>query len=78
MTGEEQDRLNLEILEKVNASGEVFLSHTRLRGRIGLRLSIGNLRTREHHLRRTWEVLREAAGGAVPVGSAGGMEAVEG
>lgn len=74
MTGEEQDRFNLELLEKVNASGEVFLSHTRLRGRIGLRLSIGNLRTRERHLRRTWEVLREASGGAVPIGSA----AVEG
>lgn len=69
MTGEEQDRFNLDILERVNASGEVFLSHTRLRGRIGLRLSIGNLRTRERHLRRTWEVLREAAGGAVPAGA---------
>jgi aromatic-L-amino-acid decarboxylase len=75
MTGEAQDRLNLEILEKVNASGEVFLSHTRLRGRIGLRLSIGNLRTREHHLQRTWEVLREAAGGAVPAGAGAGGEA---
>jgi len=60
--GPTQDRLNLELLEQVNASGEAFLSHTALRGRTWLRLSIGNLRTTEAHLERTWTRVSEAAG----------------
>jgi aromatic-L-amino-acid/L-tryptophan decarboxylase len=48
----------------VNASGEVFLSHTRVRGRYAIRLAIGNLRTTETHVRRAWELLIEAAGSA--------------
>jgi aromatic-L-amino-acid decarboxylase len=55
------DAANLAIMERVNASGEAFLSHTRLREGICLRLSIGNLRTEERHLERTWQLLREAA-----------------
>jgi aromatic-L-amino-acid/L-tryptophan decarboxylase len=54
----ETDALNESILAAVNASGEVFLSHTRLRGRYVLRLAVGNLRTTEVHLRRAWELLR--------------------
>jgi len=60
LSGEEQDAQNLEVMERVNASGTAFLSHTRLRGRIALRLSIGNLRTEERHLRATWEGVRDA------------------
>lgn len=58
---EEADALNDRIMERVNASGEAFLSHTRLRGRLVLRLAVGNLRTGEEHVRRAWELLREAA-----------------
>ncbi|MBX9927621.1 MAG: amino acid decarboxylase [Gemmatimonadaceae bacterium] len=53
---------NALILEKVNASGEVFLSHTKLGQRYVLRIAIGNLRTEERHLARAWELLGEAAG----------------
>jgi aromatic-L-amino-acid/L-tryptophan decarboxylase len=62
------DAANERILERVNASGEVLLSHTRLRGRVALRLAIGNLRTTEAHVARAWALLREAAAdaGAVP------------
>ncbi len=56
-----QDRLNLAILDRVNASGRAFLSHTRLDGRVALRLAVGNLRTREEHVRRAWELLNAAA-----------------
>jgi aromatic-L-amino-acid decarboxylase len=49
------------LLDAVNASGEVFLSHTRLDGRYVLRLAIGNLATREAHVRRAWELLNSAA-----------------
>ncbi len=59
------DRVNEAILERVNASGDVFLSHTRLGGRFVLRLAIGNIRTAERHVARAWELLRAAAGAEV-------------
>jgi aromatic-L-amino-acid decarboxylase len=52
------DTLNARLLEDVNASGEAFLSHTRLHDRYVLRLAIGNLRTTEHHVARAWDLLR--------------------
>ena len=55
------DRHNAAVLEAVNASGEVFLSHTRVSGRFAIRLAIGNLRTTERHVLRAWALLREAA-----------------
>jgi aromatic-L-amino-acid decarboxylase len=56
------DARNQELLDDVNATGEVFLSHTRLRDRLTLRLAVGNLRTEERHVRRAWELLSEKAG----------------
>jgi len=56
------DEGNERLLERVNESGEVFISHTRLDGRYVLRLAIGNFRTTEDDIRLAWEVLnREAA-----------------
>ena len=60
------DAANERILERVNAGGEVFLSHTVLRrpgadSVYGLRLAVGNLATREEHVARAWSALREAA-----------------
>lgn len=54
------DADNLRILDTVNASGEVFLSHTALNGQIVIRLAVGNLRTEERHLQRAWDLLRAA------------------
>ncbi|HSH46618.1 MAG TPA: pyridoxal-dependent decarboxylase [Longimicrobiales bacterium] len=61
LSDEEADAYNQRVLEWVNGSGEVFLSHTRVRGRFVLRLAVGNLRTRETHVARAWDLLREAA-----------------
>ena len=69
-TDTQLDALNARILDAVNASGEVFLSHTQLDGRFALRLAVGHIRTAEHHVRRAWELLNEAmirAAGDVPV-----------
>jgi aromatic-L-amino-acid decarboxylase len=55
------NQLNERLLESVNATGEVFLSHTQLNGRFTLRLAIGNLRTTEAHVRRAWELLQQHA-----------------
>jgi aromatic-L-amino-acid/L-tryptophan decarboxylase len=52
---------NEALLERVNASGEVFLSHARLDGRYVLRLAIGNARTTEDDVRLAWDVLRREA-----------------
>jgi aromatic-L-amino-acid decarboxylase len=58
------DALNAALLERVNASGEVFLSHTRLKGRFALRLAVGHIRTTEAHVARAWELLREGQAAA--------------
>jgi aromatic-L-amino-acid/L-tryptophan decarboxylase len=60
----EVDGHNERILEEVNATGRVFLSHTRVRGRLGLRVAVGNLRTDEARLAEAWRLLRAAAGNA--------------
>jgi aromatic-L-amino-acid decarboxylase len=58
MSDAEADAANERIMEAVNAGGEVFLSHTKLRGRYVMRLSIGNIRTEERHIALAWERLQ--------------------
>jgi aromatic-L-amino-acid/L-tryptophan decarboxylase len=55
------DEENEAIVERVNRSGEAFLSHTRLKDRYVIRLAIGNERTIEDDVRRAWDALRAAA-----------------
>jgi aromatic-L-amino-acid decarboxylase len=55
------DAANVAIMDGVNRSGEVFLSHTRLGGRFTIRLAVGNLRTEARHIDRAWELLQAAA-----------------
>ncbi len=55
------DEENERLLERVNASGEIFINHTKLDGRYVLRLAIGNARTMEDDVRRAWEVLNREA-----------------
>ena len=62
VSADEADRRNTALMEAVNATGEAYLSSTKLSGRTILRLAIGNVRTEEGHVRRAWELLqREAA-----------------
>jgi aromatic-L-amino-acid decarboxylase len=53
------DVLNEAIMHGVNATGQALLSHTRLNDKLTLRLSIGNIRTTEKHVRQVWELLNE-------------------
>jgi aromatic-L-amino-acid decarboxylase len=55
------DEENETLLERVNATGEIYISGTRLNGRYVLRLAIGNMRTTEDDVARAWELLRGAA-----------------
>jgi len=63
----ELDLFNERVLEAVNASGDVFLSHTRLNGAFVIRMAIGHLRTTSAHTARAWELLsRHTAALALP------------
>ena len=55
------DRLNSEIVERINASGRVYLTQTKLRGQTVMRIGLGNVLTTEDHLRNAWEIIRETA-----------------
>jgi aromatic-L-amino-acid decarboxylase len=58
----ELDAFNERLLDAVNGSGEVFLSHTKVNGRYALRMAIGHLRTSEAHVARAWTLLQELSG----------------
>jgi aromatic-L-amino-acid/L-tryptophan decarboxylase len=62
------DHLNEQIMHAVNASGEAFLSHTKLHDRFTLRLAVGNIRTSEAHVARVWQLLRDACERLDPAG----------
>ena len=47
-------------MHAVNASGEAFLSHTKLNGSFTMRLAVGNIRTTEAHVARVWQILEDA------------------
>jgi aromatic-L-amino-acid decarboxylase len=55
------DGANIALMDGVNRTGRVFLSHTRLAGRFTIRLAIGNLRTEPRHVELAWALLRAEA-----------------
>jgi aromatic-L-amino-acid/L-tryptophan decarboxylase len=74
------DDHNVAVMDAVNRTGEVFLSHTRLNGTFTIRLSVGNVRTEERHVARAWALLRRegariAAQGPEPAASIGSRPA---
>jgi aromatic-L-amino-acid decarboxylase len=55
------DSLNEKLLHAINASGEFFLSHTKLNSRFVIRMAIGNIHTAGKHLDRLWDLLLETS-----------------
>jgi aromatic-L-amino-acid decarboxylase len=51
---------NRELLRRVNATGEIFISHAVLGGRYVLRLAVGGMLTTENDIDRAWDALRRA------------------
>lgn len=51
------DALNEKIMNDINASGDAYLSHTKLNGNFAMRLSVGSIRVEERHLRKVWDLL---------------------
>ncbi len=55
------DEANQKIMDRLNGSGELYLTHTRLNGRLTLRLSIGATTTQARHVQAAWDKIRAAA-----------------
>jgi aromatic-L-amino-acid decarboxylase len=55
------DELNQALMERLNAGGDLYLTHTRLRDRLTLRMSIGQTQTERRHVERAWQRIREVA-----------------
>ena len=56
------DETNQALMEHLNASGDLFLTHTKLDGKFTLRLCIGQTNTEERHVERAWQRIQEEAG----------------
>ena len=61
LSAAELDAHNAGVVERVLARREVFLSHTRVRGKYALRIAIGNIHTTEAHVRHAFDLVREEA-----------------
>ena len=72
LTDEACDRLNERIVERVNAAGAGYLTHTRLRGRTVMRVGIGNVLTTEADVARVWASVRAEARHAAALANARG------
>lgn len=57
----EGDEVNQSIMDRVNASGRMYMSHTRLGDRLTLRLCVGQSQTEERHVRSAWQLIQEAS-----------------
>jgi len=55
------DAANQTIMDRLNRSGDLFLTHTRLNGKFALRLCIGQTNTEAKHVERAWKRIREEA-----------------
>ncbi|MBA3876546.1 MAG: amino acid decarboxylase [Anaerolinea sp.] len=55
------DDLNARLMDAVNRTGEIFLSHARLHDRFAIRVALGQIRTEDRHVERAWDLLRREA-----------------
>jgi aromatic-L-amino-acid/L-tryptophan decarboxylase len=55
------DEINQRIMDRVNQSGAMYLTHTRLRDKLVLRMSIGQTNTELRHVENAWKRIKEAA-----------------
>lgn len=61
LSEEELNHLNEKLLDDINKSGKIFLSHTKLNGRFTIRLTIGSIRHERRHIYQAWEVIKTMA-----------------
>ena len=60
---EEMEQINKGLMDRLNRSGEMFLTHTKLKGKFALRLCVGQTHTTREHVEKAWErILMEVKG----------------
>ena len=52
------NKLNEHLLERINLSGKIFLSHTKLNGKFTIRLTIGSIRHEKRHIEEAWDLIK--------------------
>jgi aromatic-L-amino-acid decarboxylase len=57
------DAANQQLIDTLNRSGDLYLTHTRLNDRLTLRFCVGQTNTTEHHVRNAWRRIQEEASG---------------
>jgi aromatic-L-amino-acid decarboxylase len=55
------DAVNQALMERLNASGDLYLTHTRLDGKLTLRLCVGQTNTEARHVEKAWQRIQEEA-----------------
>ena len=55
------DEINRQILERLNRSGDIYLTHTLLNGKFTLRLCVGQTQTATRHVERAWKLIQAAS-----------------
>jgi aromatic-L-amino-acid decarboxylase len=60
------EEVNQQLLDHLNRSGDLYLTHTRLDGRLTLRLCVGQTNTQARHVEAAWQRIQEAAGSLAP------------
>jgi aromatic-L-amino-acid decarboxylase len=60
------DAANERLLERLNQSGNLYLTHTRLKGNYVLRFCAGQTNTEARHVRQAWQQIQEAAADLAP------------
>ncbi|MBE1535726.1 aminotransferase class I/II-fold pyridoxal phosphate-dependent enzyme [Actinomadura algeriensis] len=66
LDGDAADTETLRLMERLNASGELYLTHTKVSGRVLLRMAIGAPATTGDHVRGAWKLIRAEAAAAGP------------
>jgi len=59
MTEDELNEFNKNLMDEINNSGKLFLSHTKLNGKFTIRITIGGIRTEERHILNAWDLIQE-------------------
>ena len=55
------DAANQTIMDRLNRSGDLYLTHTKLNGKLTLRLCVGQTNTKARHVENAWKRIREEA-----------------
>ena len=55
------DEANQKLMDRLNKSGDLYLTHTRMNDRLTLRVCIGQTYTEERHVKKAWERIQQEA-----------------